>query len=60
MSYWLLHKDRAVPNVDKELRAKNPKRWRRCPKGHLNSPVALVCWKCGLTIPREKKEVVHV
>lgn len=46
--------------LDQRLRKKYGDQWIPCPKGHLNSPNAEVCWKCGRPIERalceEKRE----
>ena len=47
---------RGLPNVDAELRHKH-QNWLACPKGHLNSPNALVCWKCGRPIEEKNTNV---
>lgn len=35
--------------IDKSIRNRYRGRWLVCPKGHLNSPNAKICDKCGST-----------
>jgi ribosomal protein L40E len=46
--------------MDQELRRKYRGRWLVCPKGHLNSPMAKECAKCGSTdLVREDMRNTH-
>lgn len=36
-----------MKEIDQNLKNRYWSNWRVCPKGHLNSPNAKVCWKCG-------------
>lgn len=33
--------------IDLSLKNRYWSNWLVCPKGHMNSPNAKVCWKCG-------------
>lgn len=34
-------------NADDRVRLRHLGEWKTCPNGHLNSPNAKQCWKCG-------------
>lgn len=42
--------------LDNNITAMYREQWQKCPKGHLNSPNAHICWKCGEPILKKREE----